>query len=76
METKRLQELVKKVFSDQKTRVEFEKDPEKVIARFKLTEPERSAVLATQMKLGLAAAGGVKLDEAAGPAIIWNSPIP
>jgi hypothetical protein len=76
METKRLQELVKKVFSDQKTRVEFEKDPEKVIARFKLTEPERSAVLATQMKLGLAAAGGVKLDEAVDPAIIWNSPIP
>jgi len=76
METKALQELVKKVFSDQKTRVEFENDPEKVIARFKLTEMERSAVLATQRKLGLAAAGGVKLDQAVDPTIFWSAPVP
>ena len=76
METKALQELVKKVFSDQKTRVEFENDPEKVIARFKLTEMERSAVLATQRKLGLAAADGVKLDQAVDPTIFWSAPVP
>ncbi len=76
METRALQELVKKVFSDQKTRVEFENDPEKVIARFKLTGAERNAILATRMKLGLATAGEVKLDEAIDPSIIWSAPIP
>ena len=76
METKALQDLVKKVFSDEKTRVEFENDPEKVVSRFKLTDPEKRAVLATQMKLGLAMAGGTKLDEAVDPSILWSSPIP
>lgn len=76
METRALRELIKKVFSDQKTRVEFEKDPEKVVARFKLSEQERNAVLATRMKLGLAAADGVQLDQAVDPAIFWNTPTP
>jgi hypothetical protein len=76
MMTNALQELVNKVFSDQKARTEFEKDPETVIARFRLSEPERNAVLATQMKLGLAAAGGVRLDQAVDPIILWSGPVP
>lgn len=76
METRALQELVKKIFSDEKTMVEFKNDPEKVITRFRLTEPERKAVLVTETKLGLATAGGPILDEAVDPTILWNSPIP
>ncbi len=76
METRALHELVKKIFSDEKTRIEFKDDPERVITRFRLTEPERNAVLATETKLGLATEGGLSLDEAVDPTILWNSPIP
>jgi hypothetical protein len=76
MKTNALQELVNKVFSDQRTRIEFENDPEKVIARFRLSEPERRAVLATQLKLGLATAGGAELQETDDPTIFWNAPVP
>lgn len=66
MESKGLQELVKKVFGDTITKSEFEHDPESVVARFHLTEPERKAVLAT------ATGPGVDID----PLILWNSPVP
>ena len=76
METRALQELVKRVFSDEKMMIEFRNDPAKVMTRFRLTEAERKAVLATETKLGLATAGGPSLDEAIDPTILWNSPIP
>ncbi len=66
MERNGLQDLVKKVFGDEETRAQFASDPERVIARFQLTEPERKAVLAT--------ATGPGIDE--DPVIFWNSPVP
>lgn len=66
MESKGLQELVKKIFGDSVTKAEFENDPENVVARFQLTEPERKAVLAT--------ATGPGADD--DPLILWNSPVP
>jgi hypothetical protein len=66
MESKGLQELVKKVFGDTVTKAEFEKDPESVTAHFQLTDLERKAVLST------ATGPGVDVD----PLILWNSPVP
>ena len=66
MESKGLQDLVKKVFGDAATKAKFEKDPENVVALFHLTEPERKAVLAT--------ATGPRADD--DPLILWNSPVP
>ena len=71
MESKGLQELVKKVFGNEKTKSEFMADPNKVMSRFSLTETERKAVLATHMKLGLVT-GSVQLDEAVGPLGLWT----
>ena len=71
METTALQQLVKKVFSDENTRAEFEKDPEKIIPRFGLTELERNALLTTHTKLGLITAGAPKLGETTGPIGVW-----
>jgi len=72
MESKGLQELVKKVFGDEKTKSEFMADPKRVMSRFSLTETEKKAVLATHMKLGLVTAGSVQLDEAVGPLGLWT----
>ncbi len=66
MESKGLQDLVKKVFGDALAKAEFERDPEKVVARFQLRESERKAVMAT------ATGPGVDDD----PVILWNSPVP
>ncbi len=71
METKALQELVKKVFGDEKTKAEFMSDPKSVMSRFSLTEEEKKAVLTTHAKLGLVTAGSVQLDETIGPYSVW-----
>ena len=72
METKALQELVKKVFGDEKTKAEFMSDPHNVMSRFSLTEEEKKAVLVTHAKLGLVTAGSVQLDETIGPLSLWG----
>ena len=37
MKSQALQELVKKIFGDEKTKQEFQKDPDSVLARYNLT---------------------------------------
>jgi hypothetical protein len=53
MKTQALQEMVHKIFSDEKTRARFMACPESVISRFALTGEEIKAVLSTY-KTGLA----------------------
>ena len=62
MKSQALQELVKKIFGDEKTKYEFQKDPDSVLAQFSLTEQEKKAVLKTQAKLGLVATGSEQLE--------------
>jgi len=76
VETRVLQELVKTVFSDQKTREQFMSDPNSVISRFDLTDREQEAVLATHMKLGLVAAESAQLETAVNTTSLWTAPIP
>ena len=41
MKSQALQDLVKKIFSDEKTKAQFLKDPNSVISQFALTEQEK-----------------------------------
>jgi hypothetical protein len=72
METTALRALVSSIFSDDKARVEFEEDPEKVMSRFELTAHEKKAVMTTHMRLGLVTAGSTKFTSTIGPMATWG----
>jgi hypothetical protein len=72
METKALQELVKKIFGDEKTKAEFISDPNSVMSRFSLTEEEKKAVLITHTRLGLVTAGSLQMDIVVEPLYVWH----
>ncbi len=76
MKSQALQELVKKIFGDEKTRSQFESDPESVLARFSLTDEEKRAVLSINAKLGLVGAGSSQLEAAIEPTATWHAPTP
>ena len=46
MKSQALQDLVKRIFSDEKTKRQFMSNPEGVLAQFNLTEQEKKAVAA------------------------------
>jgi hypothetical protein len=70
MKSQALQELVKNIFSDEKTKVQFQSDPESVISQFDLSEEEKSAVLSTRARLGLATSA-TQLETEIGPLGNW-----
>lgn len=76
MKSGALQELVKGIFGDEKTRKQFESDSDSVLAQFSLTEQEKKAVLATHAKLGLVAGSSQQLEAAIDPTTNWLAPIP
>jgi hypothetical protein len=76
MKSQALQELVKKIFGDEKTKLEFQKDPDSVLARYNLTEQEKRAVLKTHAKLGLVTSGSEQLEATLDGTINWMSPTP
>lgn len=76
MKPQTLQELVKKIFGDEKTKREFQKDPDSVLARYNLTEPEKRAVLKTHAKLGLVATGSPQLEATLEATNGWLNPTP
>jgi hypothetical protein len=76
MKSQVLQELVKNIFGDEKTRKEFQKDPDSVLARFNLTEHEKTAVLKTNSKLGLVTGGSEQLEATIDAQNPWLNPMP
>ncbi len=76
MKSQALQELVKKIFGDEKTKSEFMSNPDSVLARFNLTETEKKAVLKTHAKLGLVTSGSQQLEATLAPTINWMAPTP
>jgi hypothetical protein len=66
-----LQELFKKIFSDEKTRSQFMSNPDSALAQFSLTEQEKRAVLSTHAKLGLVTGNSPQLEAALDTAIPW-----
>jgi hypothetical protein len=59
-----LQELIKKVFSDEKTRADFMANPDNVMSGFKLSRNEKDALLKSHSKFGLVTSNSAHLDAA------------
>lgn len=76
MKSQALQELVKKIFGDEETKQEFLKDPDRVIAKYNLTEQEKKAILNTHAKLGLVATGSEQLEVTLSANQGWGAPAP
>ena len=76
MKSDALRELVKKIFGDEKTKHQFLKDPDSVLAQFNLTEQEKKAVLNTHTKLGLVTSDSQQLEAVLDPTDIWHAPSP
>ncbi len=76
MKSQSLQELVKKIFSDEKTKSKFMSNPDSVLAQFNLTEQEKKAVLNIHAKLGLVTSDSQQLEAAIGPTVNWFAPTP
>ncbi len=76
MKSQALQELVKRIFSDEKTKLQFTSDPDSVISQFALTDQEKRAVLTAYAKLGLVTSNSQQLEAALKPTYTWYSPIP
>ena len=76
MQSKSVQELVKNIFSDEKTRAQFLSDPHSVINSYSLTDQEKNAVLNTYAKLGLVTSNSSQLEATIEPNINWMSPPP
>lgn len=76
MKSQALQELVKRIFSDEKTKLQFMSDPDSVLSRFDLTEQEKKAVLNTHAKLGLVTGDSQQLELALKPTWDWHAPEP
>ena len=72
MKSQSLQELMKKIFSDEKTKQQFISNPESVISQYSLSEQEKKAVLNAHTKIGLATSDSGQLEAAIDPFVIWH----
>jgi thiamine biosynthesis lipoprotein ApbE len=76
MKSQALQDLIKNIFSDEKSKAEFMSNPNSVLSRFNLTDEEKKAVLNTHAKLGLVTSDSQQLEAALDPTTNWFAPIP
>jgi hypothetical protein len=70
MASKSVQELVKKLFSEEETRAQFQKDPESVLTRFSLSGKEKRSMLATYKRIGLTS-NSPALEATIEPLVFW-----
>ena len=71
MKSQALQELVRKIFSDEKIRSQFMTNPDGVLAKFSLTEEEKKAVLKTHIRLGQTACNSAQIESTTDPYNFW-----
>ena len=62
MKSPELQKLVKKIFGDEKTKLQFMSNPDSVLSQFALTDQEKRAVLSTHAKLELVTGDSQQLE--------------
>ncbi len=70
MASKSVQELVKKLFTEEETRAQFQKDPESILSRSTLSDSEKRSILATYKRSGLTS-NGTALAGTIEPLIFW-----
>jgi len=66
-----LQEMVKSIFGDQSTKEQFLANPDSVMSRYNLTEHERTSVLNTSSRYGLATSDSPALAVGIEAALFW-----
>ena len=71
MKSQALQDLVKKIFGDEKTRLQFQSDPDSVLSQFALTRQEKKAVLKTHARLRLVTSDSPQLAAVLDPMARW-----
>jgi hypothetical protein len=71
MKSQTMQDLVKKIFSDESTKAKFVSDPDSVLSDYNLTEPEKKALMGTYFKLGLVTGNSQQLETEIGPMGTW-----
>jgi hypothetical protein len=71
MKSQALQEMVKKIFSDETTKKEFMANPNSVISRYNLSEHEKTAVLNTSARFGLATSNSATSATGIQSSIYW-----
>jgi thiamine biosynthesis lipoprotein ApbE len=76
MKSQALQDLIKNIFSDEKSKAEFMSNPNSVLSRFNLTDEEKKAVLNTHAKLGLVTSDSQQLEATLDSTSNWFAPIP
>jgi L-lactate utilization protein LutC len=72
MKSPQLQEMVRKIFSDEEIKSQFITNPESVLSRYSLTDDEKKAVRITHTRLGLASSGSVQLEAAVKSLLWWD----
>jgi hypothetical protein len=68
--------MIKKIFGDEKTRLEFQSNPGKFLAQYDLSEQEKKAVLLTNSNLGLVTSGSAQLEATLKGNQGWLAPAP
>jgi hypothetical protein len=71
MKSPQLQEMVRKIFSDEEMKSQFMADPESVFSAYSLTRAERQAVLITHARLGLMCSDSAQFEAAIKSVSIW-----
>jgi hypothetical protein len=71
-----LENLVKRLFSDERAKAEFMANPDGVLARHGLTEQEKKAVLTTHARMGLVSGNSAQLSTSVVAGLPWASPAP
>jgi hypothetical protein len=66
-----LQEMVKSIFCDETTKAEFLSNPDSVMSRYNLTDHERTAVLNTSARMGLATSNSPALAASIQAGLLW-----
>ncbi|MDD4923455.1 MAG: hypothetical protein PHF74_01295 [Dehalococcoidales bacterium] len=71
MKSQSLQEMVKNIFCDEATKEQFLANPDSVMSRYNLSDHERTAVLNTNARLGLATSNSPALSVGIEAALFW-----
>jgi len=72
MKSQALQDLVKKIFNDDKVKQQFISNPDSVISQYPLTEHEKKAILSAHAKIGLATSNSGQLEATYSPDTMWS----
>ncbi len=71
MKPQSLQEMVKSIFVDETTKEQFLANPDSIMSRYNLTEHEKTAVLNTSSRYGLATSDSPALAVGIEAALFW-----